>query len=193
MDLTFFKPALKYNASLTILSVVILYLLQPMFESIEFISNNPKIAIIDEYTYYYFYNANSVSNIYKKNLYENYHSFLKLYLEYLNKRGRFRENKDLVALRPFSSIDSVTRECYIYSKSKYKDIKKEIIKFKNHDETNRIMKELTRGGYVKYIPRRFFKYYIWLFTKLFNFNLICLATLLQMFRFKITKVEKYKN
>lgn len=46
MDFTFFKPALKYNASLTILSVVILYLLKPMFENIEFISNNPIVTLV---------------------------------------------------------------------------------------------------------------------------------------------------
>lgn len=45
MDLDFFKSSLKYNASLTIVSVVILYLLMPIFENIEFISNNPIITL----------------------------------------------------------------------------------------------------------------------------------------------------
>lgn len=45
MDLDFFKSSLKYNASLTLISVVILYLLKPIFENIEFISNNPIIAL----------------------------------------------------------------------------------------------------------------------------------------------------
>lgn len=45
MDLDFFKSALKYNGALTILSVVILYLLRPLFENVEFISQHPLIAL----------------------------------------------------------------------------------------------------------------------------------------------------
>ncbi|MEQ5296098.1 hypothetical protein ABN249_11310 [Providencia rettgeri] len=41
MDVDFFKGALKYNAPLTIIAVVILILLKPLFSDIEFISNNP--------------------------------------------------------------------------------------------------------------------------------------------------------
>ena len=46
MDMNFFKSALKYNAPLTILSVLILYLLKPIFDNIQFISNNPTISLI---------------------------------------------------------------------------------------------------------------------------------------------------
>lgn len=42
----FFKNSLKYNAPLTILAVVILYLLKPIFENIEFISKNPIITVV---------------------------------------------------------------------------------------------------------------------------------------------------
>ncbi|MEQ5728888.1 hypothetical protein AB7360_03460 [Providencia alcalifaciens] len=41
MDVDFFKEALKYNASLTIIAVVILILLKPLFSDIDFISSNP--------------------------------------------------------------------------------------------------------------------------------------------------------
>jgi len=46
MDMDFFKNSLKYNAPLTILAVVILYLLKPIFENIEFISKNPIITVV---------------------------------------------------------------------------------------------------------------------------------------------------
>ncbi|PXV75264.1 hypothetical protein C7433_1033 [Pantoea sp. PNA 03-3] len=46
MDMNFFKSALKYNTPLTILSVLILYLLKPIFDNIQFISNNPTISLI---------------------------------------------------------------------------------------------------------------------------------------------------
>ena len=45
MDLDFFKNALKYNGGLTILSVVVLYLLKPLFENIAFISAHPLVAL----------------------------------------------------------------------------------------------------------------------------------------------------
>jgi len=46
MNIDFFKNALKYNASLSIVSVFILLLTKPLFEKIEFISNNPIISLI---------------------------------------------------------------------------------------------------------------------------------------------------
>ncbi|KAA5929539.1 hypothetical protein F3I58_20465 [Pantoea sp. VH_4] len=46
MDISFFKSALKYHATLTILSVVILYLLTPMFNNINFISEHPWMCLI---------------------------------------------------------------------------------------------------------------------------------------------------
>ncbi|WP_109419130.1 hypothetical protein [Proteus terrae] len=45
MNVDFFKGALKYNASLTIIAVVILLLLRPLFSNIDFISNNPIIIL----------------------------------------------------------------------------------------------------------------------------------------------------
>ncbi|MGN5112213.1 hypothetical protein [Aeromonas jandaei] len=46
MNIDFFKSALKYNASLSIVSVFILLLTKPLFEKIEFISNNPIISLL---------------------------------------------------------------------------------------------------------------------------------------------------
>lgn len=46
MDLDFFKNSLKYNASLTIIGVIILYLLKPIFENVDFISNNPMTTLL---------------------------------------------------------------------------------------------------------------------------------------------------
>lgn len=46
MNIDFFKNALKYNASLSIVSVFILLLTKPLFEKIEFISNNPIISLL---------------------------------------------------------------------------------------------------------------------------------------------------
>lgn len=46
MNIDFFKNALKYNASLSIVSVFILLLTKPLFDKIEFISNNPIISLL---------------------------------------------------------------------------------------------------------------------------------------------------
>lgn len=46
MDMSFFKNALKYHATLTILSVFILHLLTPMFSDISFIAEHPWMCLI---------------------------------------------------------------------------------------------------------------------------------------------------
>ncbi|MDY4381521.1 hypothetical protein [Pectobacterium brasiliense] len=46
MEISFFKNSLKYHATLTILSIVILYLLTPMFNDVSFISNHPWLCLI---------------------------------------------------------------------------------------------------------------------------------------------------
>lgn len=46
MDIAFFKGALKYHATLSILSVFILYLLKPIFNDMNFVSNHPYICLV---------------------------------------------------------------------------------------------------------------------------------------------------
>lgn len=45
MDIAFFKGALKYHATLSILSVFILYLLKPIFNDMNFVSTHPYICL----------------------------------------------------------------------------------------------------------------------------------------------------
>lgn len=42
----FFKSALKYNAPLSIVAVMMLLLLKPVFNNVEFISDNPIVSLI---------------------------------------------------------------------------------------------------------------------------------------------------
>lgn len=153
-------------------------------------ANKPKIAIVNEYTYYYYYNINSVANSYKKYLFENFTLLLEKYIEYLEERDKIEEFQDLISLRAFSSIDSVCQNCYRHSKSKFKDINREIKRFKNHAPTDQAIKKLIQEGYLKNITNKVWKYHCWLFATLFNNNMLGCATLLQMLRFYITE-RKY--
>lgn len=160
--------------------------------NLKLFANNPEIAVVNEYTYYYYYNINSVANTYKKNLFENFALLLEKYIQYLEGRNKVDEYQDMISLRAFSSIDSVCQNCYRYSKSKVRDIRHEIRRFKNHTPTNLAIKELIRGGYLKNIQRNDWKYFSWLFSILFNNNMLGCATILQILRFSITE-RKYKD
>lgn len=147
--------------------------------------HQPKIELVNEYTYYYFQNEGSITSTYKKDLTERYINLLDSFYEYAKNQNRLEENIDLIAYSAITAIDTSALNCYQYSQNKFADMKNELRKFKKILITNKVIKELARGQYLKDVPRRDWKYYAWIFSLLYSLDFLNTATLLQLIRFKL--------
>lgn len=147
--------------------------------------HRPKVELINKYTYYYFQNNNSITNSYKKDLTEKYLCILNSFYEYAKEQNRLDQNLDLMAYIAITAIDASIFNCYLYSDKKFVNMKNELKKFKKSSITNKAIRELAVGKYLKDVPRRDWKYYAWVFSILYNFNFLNMTTLLQLVRFKI--------
>jgi len=147
--------------------------------------NDPKIELVNEHIYYYVMRPCSIVNSYRTNLAERFINLLDSFCRYADEKDKLRDNLDLIAYRAFSSIDGSGLNIYRHSRRKYKDMKEEIIKYKICDVTNAAIRDLSRGKYLKEVPRKGWRYYAWIFSFVYTNNLINLATLLQQVRFRI--------
>ena len=129
----------------------------------------------------------SIVNSYRTNLVERFINLLVSFSKYADEQDKLRDNLDLIAYRAFSSIDGSGLNIYRHSRQKYKDMKEEIIKYKNCDITNTAIRDLAKGKYLKEVPRKDWRYYAWLFSLLYSLNLVNAAALMQLLRFKVTK------
>jgi glycosyltransferase involved in cell wall biosynthesis len=147
--------------------------------------NDPKIELVSENIYYYVMRPYSIVNSYRTNLAERFINLLDSFCRYAEEKDKLRDNSDLIAYRAFSSIDGSGLNIYRHSRQKYKDMKEEIIKYKDCDITKAAIWDLAKGKYLKEVPRKDWRYYAWVFSVAYTFNLINLATFLQIIRFRI--------
>ncbi len=147
--------------------------------------HNPKVSLINNYTYYYLQHGESITNRYKEGLTENYIQLAARLKEYLVEQKKEDEYDSILAYRSFSSIDASGRNVYNYSTQKFKDMRCELKKFKKCHITNEYIGRLAKFKYLKAVPRNDWKYYAWVFSLAYSLNLISLAALMHIARFKI--------
>jgi glycosyltransferase involved in cell wall biosynthesis len=148
--------------------------------------NDPKIELVNEHIYYYVMRPSSIVNSYRTNLVERFINFLVSFSKYADEQNKLRDNLDLIAYRAFSSVDGSGLNIYCHSQQKFKDMKREIVKYKVCDITNTAISNLARGKYLKEVPRKDWRYYAWVFSLLYSLNLLNAATMLQLLRFKLS-------
>lgn len=148
---------------------------------------NPKICLVDSTTYFYYQNSESITNSYKENLAEQYLYLLNSFYNYVKENNKLDENQDLIAYSAFTFIDTCALNTYIYSNKKFSEMKMEIEKFKYSDIINKAIKDLSKGKYLKSVPRKDWKYFAWIFSFLFRYNFLNMATLLLLLRFNLKR------
>jgi glycosyltransferase involved in cell wall biosynthesis len=147
--------------------------------------HSPSVVLVNEYTYYYFQNDNSITNSYKRDLTEKYLTLLNSFYEYAKELDKLNKNLDLIAFIAFNAIDISALNCYQYSDKKFVDMKNELKKFKKSSITNKAIRALAKGKYLKDVPRMDWKYYAWIVSIFFTLNFLNTTTLLLLIRFKI--------
>lgn len=146
--------------------------------------NYPNIELINDDTYYYYKNSSSISNSYKKGLADRYIDLVTSFYNYTEKMNKVKENQDLISYNSFTAIDNTCLNCFGFSKYTLSGIKSEIKKFKKSKIIGEGIKNLALGRYLKEVPRKDWRYFSRIFSILYTLNLIDLAALIQILRFR---------
>ncbi|WP_052124214.1 glycosyltransferase family 2 protein [Ureibacillus manganicus] len=167
-----------------------IYYGEDLLFNIKLYLNYPTVELINETTYYYFQNLNSVTSNPKKDLVINYIKLVTSLYKYAKSINKLEENYDLISFNSFTAIDNCCLNCFHHSNKKFSEMKREISLFKKSKIINTGLKKLAVGKYFTEIPRKDWKYFSLLFAILYNLNLLGLATFLQICRFKFLNSRK---
>lgn len=153
--------------------------------NIKLFINNPKIEMVNEYTYSYYKNTDSITQTYKKELTERYLYLLTSFQNYAKNNNKLNECKDLIAFSSFTAIDNICLNSYQYSSKRFSTMRNELNKIKKSNIINSAISDLSKGKYLKEVPRRDWKYFARIFSILYCNDLTNLTVLLQILRFRI--------
>lgn len=174
----------EYVKSLDIKFEKIIYYGEDFLFNLKLYVNYPNIELINDDTYYYYKNSSSISNSYKKGLADRYIDLVTSFYNYTEKMNKVKENQDLISYNSFTAIDNTCLNCFGFSKYTLSGIKSEIKKFKKSKIIGEGIKNLALGRYLKEVPRKDWRYFSRIFSILYTLNLIDLAALIQILRFR---------
>lgn len=182
----------KFVESLNIKFEKDIYFGEDLLFNLKLYINAPRIELINEQTYYYLRNRLSITYSYKKDLSDRYLDLVTNFYNYAEKNNMIDGNQDLISYNSFTAIDNTYLNCFEYSKNPFRESKREISKFKKSIIINSGIKNLAKGKYLKEVSRKDWKYFVRIFSVLYNLNFMNLAALLQLCRYKY-KVNKTKT
>ena len=152
--------------------------------------NRPTIQLVDEYTYNYFYNTNSIQNTFKKNLGERYSNLIKSFVDYAVAHDQLDIHQDLLAFSTFTAIDVTLLNIYNYSDAIFSDMYRELQIFKTYGLFQEPLKSLAKGKYLDEVPRKDWSWFVRLFAILYTHGFLRSATCLQYVRHKVLELTR---
>jgi glycosyltransferase involved in cell wall biosynthesis len=152
--------------------------------------NFPHIEMVNQYTYFYYKVSGSITTTYKPDLAKRYINLLESFYNYANETNKINDTKDLILYYTFTAIDNTCLNEYEYSDKIYKEIKKNLLLYSNNSLIFKSMNDLSKGRYLGDVPRKDWKIYVRIFSKLYTNKLFGLCSILEIIRFRIKKYLK---
>lgn len=149
--------------------------------------NKPNIEMVNHYTYFYYKVSGSITTSYKPNLAKRYMNLLESFYNYATKINKTKDAEDLIAYYTFTAIDNTCLNEYEYSDNRYKSLKENLLLYSNNLLIINAMKDLSNGKFLDDVPRKDWKIFAGVFSKLYIRNLFGLCSMLEIIRFRIKK------
>lgn len=145
------------------------------------------VELINDETYYYFYNMNSVTNVFKKNLTKNYILMFERFHSYLTEIDAVDENKDLLSFLAFTAIDNSCLNTFQHSTYRISSIHIELSLFYRSDKIGEHISYIASGKYANIIPRKDWKYFARVFSVFYSKGMFFIASVIMYFRFCVKR------
>ncbi len=145
---------------------------------------NPKVALINEKVYIYCNNEDSITKTYKPNIAKRMLALVENFYSHLLELNKLEKHQDLLNLMSYNAMSVSCANAYRYSEKKYQNVKKEIEYLMQSDLIEQMIMDFAKGKYISDINKKSWGLFARLYTLMLKKNLIHLAVLLQLLRFK---------
>ncbi len=149
-------------------------------------TNSPKIKIIEDYTYYYEFNPNSITKTFKPNLRERFTNLISEFYNYCEKNNRLQDNNDLLTMTFCIAMSNIAKNIYDFKDNKVNQINQELKIF--YCEITKIF-SIDRD-IVNNVSNKTWKYFNSIILLMFEKRWFVVVGVIQWIRFKLQSVRK---
>jgi glycosyltransferase involved in cell wall biosynthesis len=120
---------------------------------------NPKIQLLDNHSYYYCHYASTLTKSRTPDLLTILLLIQEQQYHFLADRGALEENEDVILFSIFGSLHKICHQTYLYSRTSFKDAKRDLRSFMESPIPARFVESISRADLIQAVPRTAWRWY----------------------------------